>query len=179
MSGLAAHHVVEGFVLIPEYCPFHQVEDTCAPMVRLLEQAGLLALTPDAPAHPGQEEPATDDSVFSVPAAEISLRRIVLRINTWGRTALDPTIPRLDVAPGDVRSVRYALQALYETVQEKAGVDRQWWRVKERLAQARASLVRDALADAEDDRLSAYLAALYVDRAYAVWEAEIKTGLGS
>ncbi|WP_175256741.1 hypothetical protein [Streptomyces lunaelactis] len=99
--------------------------------------------------------------------------------NTWGRTTLDPTIPRLDVAPGDVRSVRYALQALYETVQEKAGVDRQWWRVKDRLAQARAILARDAMADAEDARLSAYLAALHVDRAYTVWETEIKTVLGS
>ncbi|MEU8975750.1 hypothetical protein AB0D11_42265 [Streptomyces monashensis] len=86
---------------------------------------------------------------------------------------------RLDVAPGDVRSVRYALQGLYQTVQERAGVDRQWWRVKDRLAQARTVLVRDALADAEDERLSAYLAALYVDRAYAVWETEIKTDLGS
>ncbi|MES4905066.1 MULTISPECIES: hypothetical protein [unclassified Streptomyces] len=111
--------------------------------------------------------------------AEVSLRRIVVRINTWGRTILDPTIPCLEVAPGDVRSVRYALQALYETVQEKTGVDRQWWRVKDRLAQARAVLVRDALVDAEDDRLSAFLAALHVDRAYIVWETEIKTGLGS
>ncbi|MFG2862334.1 hypothetical protein [Streptomyces sioyaensis] len=148
-------------------------------MARLLEQAGLLALTPDAPAHPGQEAPAADDSAFDVPMAEVSLRRIVARINTWGRTTLDPTIPRLDVAPGDVRSVRYALQALYETVQEKAGVDRQWWRVKDRLAQARTILVRDALADAEDDRLSAYLAALNLDRGYTIWETEIKTGLGS
>lgn len=148
-------------------------------MARLLEQAGLLALTPNAPAHPGQEAPAADDSAFGIPTAEVSLRRIVLRINTWGRTTLDPTIPRLDVAPGDVRSVRYALQALYETVQEKAGVDRQWWRVKDRLAQARAILARDAMADAEDARLSAYLAALHVDRAYTVWEPEIKTVLGS
>lgn len=148
-------------------------------MARLLEQAGLLALTPNAPAHPGQEAPAADDSAFGIPTAEVSLRRIVLRINTWGRTTLDPTIPRLDVAPGDVRSVRYALQALYETVQEKAGVDRQWWRVKDRLAQARAILARDAMADAEDARLSAYLAALHVDRAYTVWETEIKTVLGS
>ncbi|GGX41939.1 hypothetical protein GCM10010341_74920 [Streptomyces noursei] len=148
-------------------------------MARLLEQAGLLALTPDAPAHAGQEAPAADDSAFDVPMAEVSLRRIVARINTWGRTTLDPTIPRLDVAPGDVRSVRYALQALYETVQEKAGVDRQWWRVKDRLAQARTLLVRDALADAEDDRLSAYLAALNLERAYTIWETEIKTGLGS
>ncbi|KUN58894.1 hypothetical protein AQJ46_42230 [Streptomyces canus] len=166
-------------MLITEYCPFHQVEDACGPMARLLEQAGLLALTPNAPAHPGQEAPAADDSAFGIPTAEVSLRRIVLRINTWGRTTLDPTIPRLDVAPGDVRSVRYALQALYETVQEKAGVDRQWWRVKDRLAQARAILARDAMADAEDARLSAYLAALHVDRAYTVWETEIKTVLGS
>ncbi|MEU7260941.1 hypothetical protein AB0B21_34820 [Streptomyces rimosus] len=57
--------------------------------------------------------------------AEVSLRRIVVRINTWGRNSVDPTIPRLDIAPGDVRSIRYALQALYETVQDKAGVDRQ------------------------------------------------------
>ncbi|MGY5131831.1 hypothetical protein ACWGJW_05375 [Streptomyces nigrescens] len=166
-------------MLIPEYCPFHQVDDACGPMARLLEQAGLLALTPDAPAHPGQEAPAADDSAFDVPMAEVSLRRLVARINTWGRTTLDPTIPRLDVTPGDVRSVRYALQALYETVQEKAGVDRQWWRVKDRLAQARTLLVRDALADAEDDRLSAYLAALNLDRGYTIWETEIKTGLGS
>lgn len=165
--------------MIPEYCPFHQVEDACGPMARLLEQAGLLALTPNAPAHPGQEAPAGGDSAFDVPMAEVSLRRIVARINTWGRSALDPTIPRLDVAPGDVRSVRYALQALYETVQEKAGVDAQWWRVKDRLAQARTILGRDALADAEDDRLSAYVAALHVDRAYTVWETEIKTDLGS
>ncbi len=40
-------------------------------------------------------------------------------------------------------------------------------------------LVRDALADAEDDQLPAYLAALHVDRAYTVWETEIKAGLGS
>ncbi len=148
-------------------------------MARLLEQAGLLALTPNAPAHPSQEAPDADDSAFGIPMAEASLRRIVVRINTWGRSALDPTIPRLDVAPGDVRSIRYALQALYETVQEKAGVDQQWWRVKDRLAQARAYLTRDALADADDDRLSAYLAALHVDRAYAVWQTEIKTHLGS
>ncbi|MGA5442251.1 hypothetical protein ACPCKW_22410 [Streptomyces griseoincarnatus] len=46
--------------------------------------------------------------------------------------------------------------------------------MKDRLAQARAILARDALADAEDDRLSAYMAALHVDRAYTVWETEIK-----
>ncbi|MEV5508563.1 hypothetical protein [Streptomyces orinoci] len=166
-------------MLIPEYCPFHHVEDACGPMARLLERAGLLALTPNAPAHPEHQAPTGDDCVFDVPMAEISLRRIVARINTWGRTVLDPTIPRLDVAPGDVRSVRYALQALYETVQEKAGVEPQWWRVKDRLAQARTLLARDALADAEDDRLSAYLAALHVDRAYTVWKTEIKAGLGS
>ncbi len=102
------------------------------------------------------------------------MRRVVVRINTWGRSALDPTVPRLDVAP---RDVRYALQALYQTVQEKAGVDRQWWRVKDRLAQARAALTRDALAD-DDDRLATYLAALHVDRSYAVWQTEIKTPLG-
>ncbi|MFC8094650.1 hypothetical protein [Streptomyces sp. NPDC057301] len=148
-------------------------------MAQLLEQAGLLALTPNAPAHPGRQASVAGDSAFSIPMAELSLRRIVVRINTWGRSALDPTIPRLDVAPGDVRSIRYALQALYETVQETAGVDRQWWRVKDRLAQARTLLTRDALADSDDDRLSAYLAALHVDRAHAVWETKIKTPLGS
>ncbi|MEV5778563.1 hypothetical protein AB0L49_46490 [Streptomyces antimycoticus] len=51
--------------------------------------------------------------------------------------------------------------------------------MKDRLTQARAVLVRDALADAEDDRLSAYLAALHVDRAYTVWETEIRKGLDS
>ncbi|MCT9093945.1 hypothetical protein N4G70_34570 [Streptomyces sp. ASQP_92] len=166
-------------MLIPEYCPFHKVKDACGPMARLLEQAGLLALTPNAPAYPGQQPPSGDDSAFGIPMAEASLRRIVVRINTWGRSALDPTIPRLDVAPGDVRSVRYALQALHETIQEKAGVDQQWWRVKDRLAQARTALTRDALADDDDDRLAAYLAALYVDRACSVWQTEIKTPLGS
>ncbi|MFJ8757818.1 hypothetical protein [Streptomyces cyaneofuscatus] len=148
-------------------------------MVRLLEQAGLLALTPNAPAHPGQEAPVGEHSAFGIPMAEFSLRRIIVRIYTWGRSALDPTIPRLDVAPGDMRSVRYALQALYETVQERAGVDRQWWRVKDRLAEARTVLTRDALADADDDRLSAYLAALHVDRAYTVWQTEINSPLDS
>ncbi|MGX8904759.1 hypothetical protein ACR820_05900 [Streptomyces netropsis] len=51
--------------------------------------------------------------------------------------------------------------------------------MKDRLARARTILARDALADAAEDRLSAYLAALHVDRAYTVWDTEIKTGLGS
>lgn len=92
---------MQGLALTPEYCPFDQVEDTCGPMARLLEQAVPLTLTPNAPAHPGQESDA-DGSAFNVPAAEVSLWRIVVRINTWGRSALDATFPCLDVAPGDV-----------------------------------------------------------------------------
>ncbi len=39
-------------------------------------------------------------------------------------------------------------------------------------------LVRDAPAEAEDDRLSAYPAAVHLDRACTGRETEVKTGLG-
>ncbi|MEU6990625.1 hypothetical protein ABZ953_08220 [Streptomyces sp. NPDC046465] len=167
--------------MTPEMCPFHHVEDTCVPMARLLEHAGLLTLTPDAPAL--ASVPPTE-GLFSVPPRRISQRQIAGRINQWGRTTIDPTVPRLDtVVPGE-RSLRYSLQALGEAVHERGGLEIPWLEVAFALSKAHSNIDNSRVfgrnrEDPAGTDLNWYIAALHVERAYGVWSDQIRTTLGT
>ncbi|MFI5803473.1 hypothetical protein [Streptomyces sp. NPDC051561] len=171
--------------MTPEKGPFHHVEDTCVPMARLLEQAGLLTTTPDAPAL--ASVPPSDESgegLFSVPPCRVSQRQIASRINQWGRTTIDPTVPQLDFAVPDERSLRYSLQALGEDIRECGGLKIPWLEVAFALGKAHSCIDnthlfgrnRDAAAGTD---LNWYVAALHVERAYGVWSDQIRSPLGA
>ncbi|GAA0444194.1 hypothetical protein ACFQ2B_00345 [Streptomyces stramineus] len=162
----------------PEFCPFHRCVDTCVPVARVLTQAGLLDPAPNVPVAAGSVM-----GIPAVPALEVTLALLAHRINQWGRVVIDPTLPYVEVAAADERSMRYTLQALWE--EGSAGVRRmigtgdlcapQWWRVRESLHSAHAAAARTTSDDGQDDRaLWWYIALLHLDRAHAVW----KQGIG-
>jgi len=70
------------------------------------------------------------------------------RVNLWGRPVIDPTLPHLDLADGDERSLRYSLQALWETASDTSsrmfgtGSGVNWWRVKEALREAQSAQLK-------------------------------------
>jgi hypothetical protein len=165
----------------PEHCPFHHRLDTCVPTARLLAQAGLLDPSPHAPA-----APETTAQCAPVPPRQVTLALITGHINTWGRVVIDPTLPHTDSAAPDERSLRYTLQALWETASEATrgriaspdGTAPQWWRVSWALQEAQGAARRTTTTgsnhhDAAEADLWWHIAQLHLAHARTLWKDHI------
>ncbi|MBC9714337.1 hypothetical protein H9Y04_17390 [Streptomyces sp. TRM66268-LWL] len=125
-----------------------------------------------------------DGDLFSVPPRRVSQRQIAGRVNQWGRTTIDPTVPELDTAVPDERSLRYSLQALGEAVREHGGLNIPWIEVSFALGKAHSGVDTTHVLgrhrqDAATMDLNWYIAALHVERAYGVWSEQIRATLGA
>ncbi|MET8624738.1 hypothetical protein ABZW30_13430 [Kitasatospora sp. NPDC004669] len=160
----------------PEHCPFHRCEDTCLPVARLLAQAGFLEPSPNAPAALG-----TVVAGPQVPPRHVTHTLIAQYINTWGRVVLDPTLPPTQADAPDERSLRYSLQALWETVSESvrrriASLDSTapaWWNVSSALQEAQSAARRTTVGDSAEGALWWYIALLHLDHARTLWKDSI------
>lgn len=161
----------------PEHCPFHRRPDMCVPTARLLAQAGIIDPATRTPVAPG-----TTMEVASVPPREVTLVLVAQRLNNWGRVVIDPTLPFTEVSALDERSLRYSLQALWETVSDGnckriATLDNnapQWWTVESALQEAQQAARRTTTGrDPGEADLWWYIAWLHLNRAHALWKEHI------
>jgi hypothetical protein len=142
-------------------------------VARMLAEAGLLDPSPNAPAMP-----KTVAEVPPTPPVALTLAAIADRINTFGRGAIDPTIPALEALTADERSVRYSLKALDETAMTGQTIRNPhfqgWYWIHSALSEAQqaAGSTVHAVDDA-DKALRWYIALLYLERARAVWSEHV------
>ena len=103
-------------------------------------------------------------------------------MNSWGRSAVDASIPHLDPATTDTRSVRFSIQALRETASAHFGAPMtgmkngflEWSRVADALREAEtAATYTSHKNDPGDEALYWYIATLHLTRARAIWAQQI------
>ncbi|NUU21798.1 MAG: hypothetical protein HOV68_09835 [Streptomycetaceae bacterium] len=152
-------------------CPFHNIDDNCQSLLDMLAQAGVIAVSPTAPATAEQvrSDPGAGD-LPRVPLEAVSVRAAAMRVNDWS-PHLDPTIPMLDpAAPDSARSVRFGIRALTEA---PPLADLSAWLVRNALFEAHLATERTVGSPAEAAaQLWWYVAVLHLDHARALWDQQ-------
>ncbi|MFH8257714.1 hypothetical protein [Streptomyces roseolus] len=154
-------------------CPHHQVDDLCHYLVQLVEELALIG-----PRRPVDAPPPSPDQFPGAPRREAVLARLLHRINEWGAVAVEPDMGRVDPDATDHTAVEFAVLALADASGQQASMSplSGWRTVTRHLRTAAQTLDTARRAETEQEtELGWYIAALWVDAAFAYWKSHVGT----